>query len=84
MQVWASGYESRDNLTAFRDAFSLELPILRDEKQLVNSTYDQAFPFATGAYPQEWIIGTDGKIAYAANRFEYDAVIEVLERELTE
>lgn len=84
MQVWASSYEGESNLIAFRDSFSLDLPILRDQEQIVNDAYDQAFPFATGAYPQEWIIGADGKIAYAANRFEYDAVIEVLERELAE
>ncbi len=60
------------------------MPILLDAKNLVGTLYDQEMPFDTGAYPQEWIIGSDGKIAYVDNHFEYDAVIEILERELAE
>lgn len=50
----------------------------------LKETYDQESAFPTAAYPQDWIIGADGTIVYVNNRFEYDAMVEILERELAE
>jgi hypothetical protein len=58
------------------------MPILRDPTGSVHILYQQEMPFPTGAYPQQWIVGVDGTIQYFNNRFEADAVIEVIEREL--
>ncbi len=57
------------------------MPILRDD-QNVQWEYHQQSAFPTAAYPQDWIIGVDGTIQYENNRYEYDAMIEVIEREL--
>lgn len=38
--------------------------------------------FPTAAYPQEWLIGTDGVIAYYANEYEYGALTTAIEGEL--
>jgi hypothetical protein len=39
-----------------------------------------AFPSA--AFPQDWVIGTDGTIVYGNNGFELDAMITAIEGEL--
>jgi len=43
-----------------------------------------ATAFMSAAYPQDWIVGVDGKIAYANNAFEPDEMRAVIERELSE
>lgn len=83
MQVWAIAHnEQIEGVREFRDAFDIDMPILYDETGEVASAYrlQQAFP--TGAYPHDWVIGTDGNVAYANNRFEPDEMIEVIEAEL--
>jgi len=40
--------------------------------------------FPTGAYPQEWVVGTDGVIEYYANEYEYEALVSVIEQELAD
>lgn len=64
------------------DAFDVTLPVLLDRDGSVTALYQQTMAFPTGAYPQEWLIGADGVIAYYANRFEVDALREVIEAEL--
>ena len=34
------------------------------------------------AFPQDWIIGSDGRVAYVNNAYEPDEMIDVIEREL--
>ncbi len=83
MQVWGiATKEPVETLEAFRDSLGLEMPILVDATGSTQADYNQEMPFPTGAYPQQWIIGVDGSIQYFNNRFEADAVIEVIEREL--
>ena len=41
-----------------------------------------ALAFPTGAYPQDWVIGTDGLVVYANNRFELEEMTTAIEREL--
>lgn len=64
------------------DAFDVTLPVLLDRDGSVTALYQQTMAFPTGAYPQEWLIGADGVIEYYANRFEVDALREVIEAEL--
>lgn len=59
------------------------MPILVDVHG-VQQQYQQQMAFPTAAYPQDWIIGTDGTIQYYNNRYEYEMMIEVIERELAE
>lgn len=64
------------------DAFDIDLPVLLDRDGSVTALYQQTMAFPTGAYPQEWLVGTDGVIEYYANRFEVDALREAIEAEL--
>ena len=81
--VWAiASDDQRDAVEAFRDALGLELTILLDEGGEVKASYPQTMPFPTGAFPQEWVIGTDGTIAYTTNEYEVGDLIAVIEAEL--
>ena len=71
-------------LETFRDAFDIEMPILVDSNSEVFEQYRLQSPFPTGAYPHDWVIGTDGTIVYFNNRFEADRMIEAIEAELAE
>lgn len=57
------------------------MPVLVDDARVSEQYFiESAFP--TAAYPKDWIIGVDGTIQYENNRYEYDAMVEVIEREL--
>lgn len=83
MVVWgiASG-EQRDVVRSYAEQLGITFPVLLDFDGAVNSAYDQEWPFPTGAYPQDWVIGTDGVIIYTNNTFELDEIIAAIEREL--
>jgi hypothetical protein len=55
-----------------------------DTDGTVVETYSQAMAFPTAAYPQDWIVGTDGTVVYVNNEFELDAMVAVIESELGE
>jgi len=57
-------------------------PILIDTTGSVHGQYQQVTPFPTGAYPQDWIVGTDGRIVYVNNTFALEEMIAVVEAEL--
>lgn len=85
--VWAVASDEQDDgeaLATFIENFGIEMPVLVDDGGEVHRLYEQESPFPTGAFPQEWIVGTDGRIAYRHNEFEVDAVVAVLEAELAE
>ena len=75
-------HDDGDAARDFAEQLGIEMPILWDEGGAVHALYpiEQAFPSA--AYPQEWLIGTEGNIAYVANELDHDALIAVIEREL--
>lgn len=81
--VWAiASREDEGTLRAWRDAFDIETPILIDRDGAVAALYQGTMAFPTGAYPQEWLVGTDGIIEYYANEYEYEALAAVIEAEL--
>jgi len=59
----------------------ITMPILVDN-QNTQETYNMQWAFITAAFPQDWIIGSDGTIKYINNRYEYEAMVEVIEAEL--
>ena len=85
VEVWgiASG-EDEDTVRSYTERLGVTYPILMDRDGRVFSQYQLRMPFATGAYPQDWVVGTDGVLVYANNRWEPDAMMVVLERELAE
>lgn len=83
--VWAIASDEHDDGSAVRDfveRLDVEMPVLWDAGGAVHALYpmEQAFPSA--AFPQQWLIGTDGRIAYVANTLDHDALTAAIEREL--
>ena len=60
------------------------MPILIDSGGVVHSDYAQQHAFPSAAFPQDYVIGTDGVVVYANNGFELDAMIAAIETELSE
>lgn len=81
--VWAiTTRENAETIQRWADAFDITLPILLDSDGSVTQDYEQTMAFPTGAYPQEWLIGTDGVIEYYSNELEIDELTELIEAEL--
>ncbi len=70
-----------DNLLNFRDQMGISFPILFDGDGSVHAQYTQqnAVP---AAYPEDWIIGSDGRVAYVNNIYDIDAMKAVIEQDL--
>ena len=73
--------ETYEAVVAFVDYYDLTFPVLWDSDASVFETYDQHNPEG-GVYPQEWIIGVDGRVRYVANYYDARQVIEIVEEEL--
>ena len=81
--MWAiASNESREQVQRWVDAFDITLPVLLDVDGSVADLFETSMAFPTGAYPQEWLIGTDGVIEYYSNELEYDALVAIIEAEL--
>ena len=76
--------ESTDTVRSFVDRLGITYPILLDNDGSVNGQYAQEMAFPSAAYPQDWVIGTDGVVVYANNGFELDAMVTAIEQELSE
>jgi len=79
----ASG-ESPSVVRAFAERHGLTYPILMDLDGSVNRQYAQEMAFPSAAYPQDWVVGTDGVVVYANNGFELDAMRTAIDNELAE
>jgi hypothetical protein len=55
-----------------------------DNDGSVNARYHQDSAFPSAAYPQDWVIGSDGTIVYVNNGFELDAMVTAIEDDLNE
>ena len=82
MTVWGiASADSERDLQTFADQYGITFPLLIDDKG-VHNQYAQETPFPTGAYPQDWVIGTDGTIIYMNNGFELDAMLNAIDSQL--
>lgn len=84
--VWGIGSpgsksETEESLREFRDAFGLTFPILLDEEGVVMEMYSQD-AFTVSPYPQDWVIGVGGQVAYVNTAYEADEMKSVLDAEL--
>lgn len=85
VQVWGiATREPRDRVQPYVDALGVDFPILLDETGEVDRLYDLAFAFPTGAYPQDFVVGTDGRIVYANNEPDTEAIERAVVSELAE
>lgn len=76
--------ENADTVRSYTSALGLTYPILLDTTGSVKRAYEQEMPFPTGAYPQDWIVGTDGRVVYQNNRWDLQAMEAAIEAELAE
>ena len=60
----------------------LTYPVLIDADGSIFDAYTQQTAFGQAFFPQEWIIGADGRVAYVNNTYEPAAIVEIIEREL--
>ena len=83
--VWGiATRETRDRVQAYTEALGVTFPVLLDETGEVDRMYDLLFAFPTGAYPQDFVVGTDGRIVYASNEPDVEAIEEAVISELSE
>ena len=68
-------------MKTFAEQYGITFPLLIDNKG-VHDQYNQEMAFPTAAYPQDWVIGTDGTIIYVNNGFELDAMLSAIESQL--
>jgi len=81
--VWGiTSREPPQNVQRYADQLGLTFPLLLDQNGAVLRTYALQAAFPTTAYPQDWIVGRDGIVLYASNRFELGSMRAILEAEL--
>ena len=85
VQVW--GIASREDAARVRtytEALGLTFPILMDSTGEVDRLYNLAFAFPTAAYPQDFVVGTDGRVVYSSNEPDVEAIEAAVLAELAE
>ncbi len=82
--MWAIASEENNQEAAaqFADALDLTMPVLYDAGGLVHADYVTLSEVPSAAYPEEWIVGTDGLIVYHAAHYDYSSVTDVIDAEL--
>lgn len=85
VQVWGiATREDAARVRAYTESLGVTYPILLDTTGEVDALYDLAFAFPTGAYPQDFVVGTDGRIVYASNVPDVEAIEAAVVAELSE
>lgn len=85
VQVWGiATREPGERVRPYVEALGVDFPILLDETGEVDRLYDLEFAFPTGAYPQDFVVGTDGRIVYASNEPDTEAIERAVVSELSE
>ena len=74
--------ESAYAVEQFKAYTGATFPFLLDTDGAVYEDYRQQTAFWSAAYPQDWIIGADFKVAYVNNGYEPDEMIAVIEEQL--
>lgn len=76
--------EREEDLRIWAEALDLSYPVMTDPDGLVHRQYVQTMAFPSAAFPQDWVVGSDGTVIYANNGFEADEMQAAIERELAE
>ena len=81
--VWGiGGDDSEANLQGFSQQMGLTFPVLYDQGGSVKSMYNPGEKFTNSIYPQDWIIGVDGTVAYVNTVYAPDEMYEILDAEI--
>jgi len=72
-------------LENFRDQLGITFPILGDPNKVAANAYQILDREVSSAlYPQDWIVDSNGRIAYVNNVYEPDQMQEIIEADLAE
>ena len=71
-------------LEDFRDQIGVTFPVLYDANGSVLQQYAQQSAFGSTIFPQDWIVGVDGKVAYVNNAYDPDMMAAVLDAQLAQ
>lgn len=78
-RVWAIASTDDENTAReYAEWHGLTYPVLVDPGGVVNAQYDLTFAFPTGAYPQDFVVDPEGRIAYASNVPDIPAIVAVV------
>jgi peroxiredoxin len=80
--VGIASQEQAGTVRSYVEQLGLSYPILLDSDGSVNRAYAQVMAFPTAAYPQDWVISTEGVVVYANNRFELAELTAAVEGQL--
>ena len=81
--VWGiAAQEPVDAVAGFGERQGLTYPLLLDPKGEIISIYSQHAAFESAAFPQDWVVGSDGRILYVNNVYDPEAIREVIEADL--
>ena len=73
LRVWGiASMDDQSTVEDFRDQLGIEFPIFMDPGGDVHSQWLLEVAFPSAAFPQDWLIDPDGRLAYANNRYEPD------------
>lgn len=83
MQVWGiASQDLRPALLRFKAQMGLTFPVLFDgETEVLNRYGNLPHSFDT-IYPQDWVVGVDGRVAYVSPGYDPEALTAVIEAEL--
>ncbi len=76
------GEDDFGSATTFVDQMGVTFPVLWDDGGAVLAQYAQYGVDTNSAYPQDWIIGADGTVAYHNDHYEPDEMLAIIEAEL--
>ena len=83
MVVWAiASSDNREDVESYVEQLGLTYPVLIDPGGAVHRDYALESAFPSAAFPQDWVVGNDGRIIYANNGFELDAMVTAVESQL--
>lgn len=73
--VWGIAVrEPPQNVRTYVDSLGVTFPVLLDHNGDVDRMYDLEFAFPTGAYPQDFVIDPQGRVSYASNEPDVEAI----------
>ena len=83
MVVWGIGSQDAfGTLQGFTNQMGLTFPVLWDDGAAVKGLYDPGKTPTNSVYPQDWIVGVDGTIAYVGTSYKPEEMYAILEAEL--
>ena len=71
LRVWGiASMDDESTVERFRDQLGVDFPLFVDPTGEVHAQWLQEISFPSAAYPQDWLIDPEGRVAYANNRYE--------------